>query len=119
MPLGPRHGVLALRASGAASRGDPIVRRTLRLGGHDADGSVLSFDDDASSLLRGFPADAFFGTSVVLANADYRLPLAYIERGVGTWPLFVRAVPRQRIRGCRAGLAGSRRELGFEAVVGR
>ena len=92
VPLGPRHGVLALRASGAASRGDPIVRRTLRLGGHDADGSVLSFDDDASSLLRGFPADAFFGTSVVLANADYRLPLAYIERGVGTWPLFLRAV---------------------------
>ena len=92
LPLGPRHGVLALRASGATSRGDPIVRRTLRLGGHDADGGVLSFEEDASSLLRGFPADAFFGTNLVLGNAEYRLPLAYVERGVGTWPVFLRAV---------------------------
>ena len=63
----------------------------LRLGGHDTDRSVISFDDDASSLLRGFPADAFFGTNVLLGNADYRLPLAYVQRGVGTWPLFLRA----------------------------
>jgi Tol biopolymer transport system component len=92
LPLGRRHGVLALRGSGVASRGDPIVRRTLRLGGHDADGSVLSFDEDASSLLRGFPADAFIGTTVVLGNAEYRLPLAYVQRGLGTWPLFLRAL---------------------------
>jgi hypothetical protein len=92
LPLGPRHGVLALRGSGAATRGDPVVRRTLRLGGHEGEGGVLSFEEDASSLLRGFPADSFFGTSLLLGNAEYRLPLAYIERGVGTWPLFLRAV---------------------------
>ena len=92
LPLGRRHGVLALRASGAASRGDAIVRRTLRLGGHGTDGGVLSFEEDASSLLRGFPADTFLGTNVVLGNAEYRVPLAWIERGIGTWPLFLRAV---------------------------
>ncbi len=91
LSFGPRHAVLALRATGAASRGDEIVRPTLRLGGHDADRSVMSFDDDASSLLRGFPADAFFGTNVLLGNVEYRLPLAYVQRGVGTWPLFLRA----------------------------
>ena len=67
LPFGPRHAVLALHAAGAAARGDEIVRPTLRLGGHDADRSVTSFDD-ASSLLRGFPADAFFGTNVLLGN---------------------------------------------------
>ena len=92
LPLGPRHGVLALRASGATSRGDPIVRRTLRLGGHGADGGVLSFEEDASSLLRGFPADTFLGTNLVLGNAEYRVPLAWVERGIGTWPVFLRAV---------------------------
>jgi hypothetical protein len=92
LPAGPPHAVLALRASGAASRGDEVVRRRLRLGGHDAEGGVLSFDEDASSLLRGFPADAFDGTNVVLGNAEYRLPLAYIERGLGTWPLFLRSL---------------------------
>jgi hypothetical protein len=92
LPLGRRHSVLALRASGAASRGDAIVRRTLRLGGHGTDGGVLSFEEDASSLLRGFPADTFLGTNVVLGNAEYRLPLAWIERGIGTWPVFLRAL---------------------------
>jgi Tol biopolymer transport system component len=90
--LGLRHGVLALRASGAASRGDASVRRTLRLGGHGADGGVLSFEEDGSSLLRGFPADTFLGTNVVLGNAEYRLPLGWVERGIGTWPVFLRAV---------------------------
>jgi WD40-like Beta Propeller Repeat len=92
LPLGPRHGVLAVRASGAASRGDAIVRRTLRLGGHGTDGGVLSFEEDASSLLRGFPADTFLGTNVLLGNAEYRVPLAWVERGIGTWPVFLRAV---------------------------
>ena len=92
LPFGPRHAVLALRATGAASRGDGSCAPTLRLGGHDADRSVFSFDDDASSLLRGFPSDAFFGTNVLLGNVEYRLPLAYVQRGVGTWPLFLRAL---------------------------
>jgi outer membrane protein assembly factor BamA len=92
LPLGPRHALLAVRASAAASRGDAIVRRTLRMGGHGADGGVLSFEEDASSLLRGYPADTFLGTDVVLANAEYRMPLIWVERGIGTWPVFLRAL---------------------------
>ena len=84
------------RRAGAPRFRRGVSRRRARAphtspGGHDGDGSVLSFDEDASSLLRGFPADAFFGTHVLLGNAEYRLPLAYIERGVGTWPIFLRA----------------------------
>jgi hypothetical protein len=32
------------------------------------------------------------GTNVALVNAEYRVPLAYVERGPGTWPIFLRAV---------------------------
>jgi hypothetical protein len=92
VPLGPAHAVLALRATAARSLGDRGVRRVLRLGGSDADVSVLSFDEDASSLLRGFDSGRFAGTHVALVNAEYRVPLARIERGYGTWPLFVRTL---------------------------
>jgi Tol biopolymer transport system component len=91
LPLGPPHAILALRATAATSRGDASVSRVLRLGGHDGDDRALSFDEDASSLLRGFPSDAFLGRNVALANLEYRLPLAYVQRGLGTWPVFLRA----------------------------
>jgi hypothetical protein len=92
LPGGTHHTVFAVRATGASSRGDLPVRRILRLGGHAADASVLSFDEDASSLLRGFPADAFAGANVALVNAEYRLPVWFVERGAGTWPVFLRAL---------------------------
>jgi hypothetical protein len=92
LPGGQHHMVFAVRATGASSRGDLPVRRILRLGGHAADASVLSFDEDASSLLRGFPADAFAGANVALVNAEYRLPVWFVERGAGTWPVFLRAL---------------------------
>ena len=91
-PVVPRRGVLAMRASGAAARGDVRGRRTARLGGGDGDPGVLSFDEDASSLLRGFPANAFQGQTVALLNAEYRVPLARPQRGLGAWPLFVRSL---------------------------
>jgi hypothetical protein len=92
LPIGMRHAVLALRATAARTGGDEADRRVLRLGGSDADESVVSFSEDASALLRGFPSNAFLGTRVALANAEYRVPLAWIERGYGTWPLFLRSV---------------------------
>lgn len=92
LPLGPRHAVLALRATGARSTGDRGTRRVLRLGGSDGDAAVISFDEDASSLLRGFESGQFAGSRVALVNAEYRVPLTWIQRGVGTWPFFLRSV---------------------------
>jgi outer membrane protein assembly factor BamA len=91
-PLGPRHATLALRVTGATTAGDREVRRLLRLGGAHPEENTLSFDSDASSLLRGFPSNAFVGRHLALANVEYRVPLAWIERGHGTWPFFVRAL---------------------------
>ena len=92
VPVLPRHGVLALRATAAAAGGDPEGRRTVRLGGASADPGPLSLDEDASSLLRGFPPDAFLGDRVALVNAEYRFPIAWPQRGVRHWPVFLRAL---------------------------
>ena len=92
VPVVPRRGVLAVRASGVASRGDVRGRRSARLGGADGDPGVVSFDEDASSLLRGFPSNAFQGDTVALINAEYRVPLGWPQRGFRTWPVFLRSV---------------------------
>jgi hypothetical protein len=83
-----RH-VIALRAGAGSSEGDPIAARFFHLGGAAPNASVISFDRDALSLLRGFPSDAFAGTRVAVINADYRWPLARPQRGAGTFPLFL------------------------------
>jgi hypothetical protein len=90
--LGPRHAIAAVRVTGAGTEGDAPVRRILRLGGTGADPAVISFDEDASSLLRGFSTGQFAGTRLALVNADYRVPLVRVERGYGTWPLFLRTI---------------------------
>jgi hypothetical protein len=87
-----RHHVVALRSAAGTSTGGEGARRTFLLGGAPADAGVLSFSRDALSLLRGFPAQAFAGTRVAVINAEYRWPLGWPQRGLGTWPLFVKAV---------------------------
>ena len=87
----PRRARIARLRRGDArrpSRPPDLAPRRPRCGS----GACISFDDDASSLLRGFPADAFFGTNVLLGNAEYRASARLHQRGVGTWPLFLRAI---------------------------
>jgi hypothetical protein len=86
------HHVLAVRAAGARSNGARGVRRTFGLGAATGASDVLDLGVDAISLLRGFPADRFAGPKVGLVNTDYRWPLARVERGVGTWPIFLHTI---------------------------
>jgi len=86
------HQVMAVRVAGGRSTGDASVREAFLLGGPGPDTSPLDFGRSAISVLRGFGANTFAGTHVALANVDYRLPLAYPQRGFGTWPVFVRSV---------------------------
>jgi hypothetical protein len=92
VPAFAPHHVLALRASGGVSDGDPTVGRTFRLGGDRATGSVVDFGSSAFSLLRGFAPNTSAGTRVALVNAEYRWPIARPQRGLGTWPLFIHSV---------------------------
>lgn len=89
---GPRHAVVALRAAGGAASGDATVRRVFDLGGSDPRAALFDFGRDALSLLRGFDEGTFTGRRLVNANVEYRVPLWRIERGRGTWPIFVRTL---------------------------
>ena len=92
LPLGLPHAILAARAALAASAGDDLVRRRFRLGGSDGNPVAGAFGSDAISLLRGFQDDVFVGDRVALVNLEARVPLLSVQRGWGTWPLFLRTV---------------------------
>ncbi len=87
-----RHHVVALRAAAGGASGDVDAARIFLLGGAASAPGPASFDSEALSLLRGFAPDTFAGRHVVLLNADYRLPLWRPERGINTWPIFLRTV---------------------------
>lgn len=89
VPGAAPHHVIALRGAVGVSTGDATVGRTFLLGGSGTDLGVASFGSSAIGLLRGFAANTFAGRRAAVVNADYRLPLARPQRGVGTWPLFV------------------------------
>ena len=86
------HHVIALRAAGGRSAGDASVREVFLLGGPGPDSSAMDFGRSAISVLRGFGANTFAGSRVALVNADYRWPLAWPQRGAGTWPVYVQSV---------------------------
>jgi outer membrane protein assembly factor BamA len=87
-----RQHVLAVRLAGGSSTGPRALGRLFRLGGGNPNADTLNFGRSAFSLLRGFASDQFAGQRVAVMNVDYRLPLARVERGRGTWPFFVRQV---------------------------
>ncbi len=90
--LGPRHAVVAVRGAAARSWGDSDAERRFSAAGSGPLGSGLDFGTDAIGLLRGYEDGAFAGTRAFVVNADYRLPLRRIDRGLGTLPFFLRSV---------------------------
>jgi hypothetical protein len=88
----PRHGVVAGRVAAAASWGDAAVRRQFRASGSGPAAAPFTFDSDAVGLLRGIDAGAAVGTRAAVVNADYRFPIVDVQRGIGTLPIFLRAV---------------------------
>lgn len=90
LPIGGPHAVLALRGAYGASTGDAGVRRVFYLGGTTAAGALTDSGSDALNLLRGFGANAFAGYRTAVMNVEWRKPVWRLERGWGTFPLFVR-----------------------------
>jgi hypothetical protein len=120
-----RHHVLALRAAGGLSRGDELATRRFIAGAVSASPSTIDFGASALGLLRA-PAPAASGDRILVGNVEYRLPLKNIERGFGTWPLFVQTahaslfVDAAQLNGSTT--IGWRRaaggELGVRTVIG-
>lgn len=88
-----RHHVLALSGYAGASTGnafygftfggyrDPEFWRNLTMG-----------IGQGRLPLRGYPSDRFWGDRMVLGQSEYRFPLALIDRGISTLPVFLRRI---------------------------
>ncbi len=91
------HQVLAMRLSGGAAAGGLGGLGAFRINGTPQPNSV--FQDflqrrpwGEAGTLRGFVPGAFGGRYFLVLNSEYRIPLADIERGMGSLPLFLRRV---------------------------
>ena len=88
----PRHAAIAVRGAAAGSWGDEAVRRVFSASGNDPQTGGFTFGSDAIGLLRGVAEDRVLGHRAAVVNVDYRLRLAHVERGIGTIPVFLKAV---------------------------
>ena len=88
----PRHGVLAVRGAAAISWGDRALRRQFSASGTDPQPGGFNFGTDAIGLIRGLDPDDVFGHRAAVVNIDYRIPIAHVERGLGTLPFFLRNI---------------------------
>jgi hypothetical protein len=87
-----RHAVLAGRLGVAVGWGRVGARRVFSAGGSGPSSLVFDFGRDTIGLLRGFvPAD-LTGSRAAVANVDVRFPIARLERGAGSWPVFFRTL---------------------------
>lgn len=83
--------VLAFRVAGGVSAGDNLRQGNFRLGGSFGEGSSNTLPDELRSV-RGFPIATLGGDWYYLGAVEYRFPLVWIERGVGTIPAFARNI---------------------------
>ncbi len=86
--FGTRH-VLALRAQGGTTWGEPDFERSFAVGGYP-DNGLFDLVRTNLAVLRGYPDDAFTGRRFLAANAEYRFPLFSPQRGWRSLPVFLR-----------------------------
>jgi hypothetical protein len=84
-PLG-RH-VLAARVAGGETKGDFVLQRELRVGGTGM-GEFLGLES-RNFPVRGYDTGTLRGQRAALGSVEYRMPIWQIDRGPGTWPLFL------------------------------
>lgn len=90
-----RHHVWANALSGGVARGSYPRWGFYYTGGMVPQPVLDAFQNGALNdgfVLRGYAPGEFVGTQYVLANSEYRLPLAYVDRGVSTLPVFLRSI---------------------------
>lgn len=83
--------VLAVRAAGGVTFGQNDFFGNYVLGGSIGDSGFLVTPDEFR-MVRGYPYAADIGDLYWLGEAEYRMPLLRIERGVGTVPFYARTL---------------------------
>lgn len=85
------HHVLALKASGGYAWGDEEFGGSFRFGGPFGEGT-LGGHSSRLFPFRGLPGVTFAGDRALLFSGEYRFPIARINRGLGTWPVFLNTI---------------------------
>jgi hypothetical protein len=91
-----RHHSVALHAGGGASGGNRAGLGSFYVGGF-TDYPVINILQNyliqpGWLVLRGYPVAAEIGAYYALMNAEYRFPIANVDRGLSTLPLFLHRV---------------------------
>ena len=94
----PGNHTLALSSAGGLSAGTYARRSLYYVGGYDlSDTSALGLIDTITSgtlngafALRGYPANAYAGSTYMLENLEYRIPLTNVDWGPETVPVYLR-----------------------------
>jgi Tol biopolymer transport system component len=87
------HHVIALRAAAGADAGSRAPGYSLGgeggLGTGGVLGTAFGLGSELDYPLRGYPTGAQYGDRVAVGTAEYRFPLALVERGAGLIPLYL------------------------------
>ena len=86
VPLPLDGHVLAFRLAGGIAWGDKLLQGTFRLGSALGEGTLAAVTPRLFTL-RGLPNITFAGERGMLMSGEYRLPLIYPQRGLGTTPI--------------------------------
>lgn len=90
-----RHHTLALHLSGAVSTSNYPGRGLYFVGGFidtTIQDVIKNTMFQGGFVLRGYDAGAFIGSQYHLANAEYRFPIATVDRGIATLPFYLQRV---------------------------
>ena len=81
--------VFSAQLSGGGTIGDRTRYGSYRLGGNFGMGGLYTLPEEYRPL-RGFEPGTVFGDWYYLGSFEYRMPLWWIDRGLGTIPFFAR-----------------------------
>jgi hypothetical protein len=96
MPWRGKH-VLALRSAGGMSKGTFSRRGTFFIGGFNLENTTVvdiltSSAFHGAFAVRGYEPGAFRGSSFMLHQAEYRVPIAEPDHGISTLPFYLRRI---------------------------
>jgi len=83
--------VLAGKLAGGGAIGDRTRYGSYRLGGNFGQGGLYTLPEEYRSL-RGFDPATVYGDWYYLSTLEYRMPVWWIDRGVGTIPFYARYI---------------------------
>jgi hypothetical protein len=88
------HHVVALQLTGGAAGGDLGARAVYALGGSSLADPILQLvrGQYGSPTLRGYPPGALFGNAFALGTLEYRFPIAIVDEGIDTLPIYLRRI---------------------------